>query len=289
MLERMALPLRGFANGLANVMAAIFRVLGRPGRLLQDLLNGSWLGHSLHAVLVDIVIGGATVVLLFDVLRVFFGVEGLTLASTWALGLVVLSAVGSIFSGLTDFKDTPPSHAERDVAVLHGLVNIVATAFVAVSFVQRLGGAHDLAFWLLLIGYGVVSVGGYIGGHIVFKHGYMVNFNAFSKGKRAKEFTAVAPVADVPEATPTKVMLGSPAVMLVRRGEVVHALKDTCSHAGGPLSGGELKGDTITCPWHASTFRLADGSVVHGPASSRQVSYAARINGDQVELQGPRD
>jgi nitrite reductase/ring-hydroxylating ferredoxin subunit/uncharacterized membrane protein len=289
MLERMALPLRGFANGLANVMAAIFRVLGGPGRLLQDLLNGSWLGHSLHAVLVDIVIGGATVVLLFDVLRVFFGVEGLTLASTWALGLVGLSAIGSILSGLTDFKDTPPNNAERDVAALHGLVNIVATAFVAVSFVQRLGGAHDLAFWLLLIGYGVVSVGGYIGGHIVFKHGYMVNFNAFSKGKRAKEFTAVAPVSDVPEGTPTKVMFGSTAVMLVRRGDAVHALKDTCSHAGGPLSGGELKGDTITCPWHYSTFRLADGSVVHGPASSRQVSYAARVNGDQVELQGPRD
>jgi nitrite reductase/ring-hydroxylating ferredoxin subunit/uncharacterized membrane protein len=289
MLERTARPLRGFANGLASVVDGFFRLLGRPGKLLQDLLNGSWLGHSLHAVLVDVVIGAATVALLFDVLRVIFSVDGLELGATWAIGLAWLSAIGSLLTGLTDFKDTPPNHAERDVAAFHGVVNFVATGFFAGSLFQRLGGSHDFAFWLLVVGYLVVSVGGYIGGHLVFKHGYMVNHNAFSKGKRAKEFTAVAPVADVPEDKPTKVMFGTTAVMLVRRGDVVHALKETCSHAGGPLSEGELKKDTITCPWHFSTFRISDGAVVHGPAGSRQVSYAARVNAGQIELQGPRD
>jgi nitrite reductase/ring-hydroxylating ferredoxin subunit/uncharacterized membrane protein len=223
------------------------------------------------------------------VLRVFFSIDGLETATTWVVGLAALSALGAILSGLTDYKDTAPSSAQRDVAGLHGLVNIVATVAFAVSFFQRLGGAHDGAFWILLLGYLVVSVGGYIGGHVVFKFGYMVNHNAFSRGKRAKDFTAAVAVADVPDGTPTKIMFGTTAVMLVRRGDVVHALKETCSHAGGPLSEGELKGDTITCPWHFSVFRLADGSVVHGPASSRQVSYRARINGGQVELQGPHD
>ena len=289
MLERMARPLRGLSNGIAGVTDGFYRVLGGPGRLLQDFLNGSWLGHSLHAVLVDVVIGAATAALLLDVLRVFFSVEGLETATTWVLGLAWLSALGAILSGLTDYKDTAPNSAERDVAGLHGVVNIVATIAFGISLLQRLGGAHDGAFWILLIGYLVVSVGGYIGGHVVFKFGYMVNHNAFSRGKRAKDFTAAVAVADVPDGTPTKIMFGTTAVVLVRRGDVVHALKETCSHAGGPLSEGELKGDTITCPWHFSTFRLADGSVVHGPASSRQVSYRARINGGQVELQGPHD
>jgi nitrite reductase/ring-hydroxylating ferredoxin subunit/uncharacterized membrane protein len=289
MLERMARPLRGLSNGIAGVAAGFYRVLGGPGRLLQDFLNGSWLGHSLHAVLVDVVIGGATAALLLDVLRVFFSVEGLETATTWVLGLASLSALGAIISGLTDYKDTAPNSAERDVAGLHGLVNFVATVAFTISLLQRLGGAHDGAFWTLLLGYLVISVGGYIGGHVVFKYGYMVNHNAFSRGKRAKEFTAAVAAAEVPEGTPTKIMFGTTSVMLVRRGDVVHALKETCSHAGGPLSEGELKGDTITCPWHFSTFRLADGSVVHGPASSRQVSYRARVNGDQVELQGPHD
>jgi len=289
MLERMARPLRGLSNGIAGATDGTYRVLGGPGRLLQDFLNGSWLGHSLHAVLVDVVIGAATAALLLDVLRVFFSVEGLETATTWVLGLAGLSALGAILSGLTDYKDTAPNSAERDVAGLHGVVNIVATIAFSISLLQRLGGAHDGAFWILLIGYFVISVGGYIGGHVVFKFGYMVNHNAFSRGKRAKDFTAAVAVAEVPDGTPTKIMFGTTSVVLVRRGDVVHALKETCSHAGGPLSEGELRGDTITCPWHFSTFQLADGSVVHGPASSRQVSYRARINGGQVELQGPHD
>lgn len=289
MLERMARPLRGLSNGIARVMDGFYGVLGAPGKLLQDVLNGSWLGHSLHAVLVDVVIGGATAVLLLDGLRVIFGVDGLEIAATWVLGLTVLSAIGSIVSGLTDYKDTAPNSSERDVAGLHGLTNIVATALFGVSFVQRLGDAHDGAFWLLLVGYVVVSIGGYIGGHVVYKYGYMVNHLAFSRGKRAKEFTALAPLTEVPDGAPTKVMFGSTAILVVRRGDVVHALRETCTHAGGPLSEGELKGDTITCPWHFSTFRLADGAVVHGPAGTRQPSYAARINGEMVEIQGPHD
>ena len=289
MLERMARPLRGLSNGIASAIDAVYRPLGRPGKLLQDLLNGTLLGHSLHAVLVDVVVGGATAALLLDVLRVVFNVEGMEVAATWVLGLAYLAAIGAILTGLTDYKDTAPDSAERDVASIHGLINIVATALIGISFFQRLGSAHDVAFWLLLIGYLVLSVGAYIGGHVVFKYGYMVNHNAFSRGKRAKEFTPVMALADLPDGAPTKATFGPTAVLLVRRGDIVHALKETCSHAGGPLSEGDLKDDTITCPWHFSTFRIANGTVVHGPATSRQVSYRARLNNGQVELQGPHD
>ena len=290
MLERMARPLRGFGNGLANAVRAVFRVLGTPGRFLQDFLNGSWLGHSLHAVLVDVVIGAATAAVLLDVLRVVFGVEGLETATTWVTGLAWASGVGSIITGLTDYKDTAPDSPTRDVAVLHGLVNIVGTGGFAFSTMSRLGGRHDTAFVGLLLGYAVIALGGYIGGHIVFKHGYAVNMNAFSRGKRAKEFTTLLAVADVPDdGTPTKATFGATAVVVVRRGDVVHVLKDTCSHAGGPLSQGTVNGDTIECPWHASVFRLHDGGVVHGPATSRQVTYRARVVGEQVEIQGPHD
>ena len=290
MLERTARPLRGFGNGLANVLRSGFGVLGTPGRYLQDLLNGSWLGHSLHAVLVDVVIGAATAALMLDLLRAVFGVDGLETAVTWVSGLAWISGVGSIMTGLTDYKDTAPDSQTRDVAVLHGLVNIVGTGGFAFSTISRLNGAHDAGFWGLLIGYAIVAIGGYIGGHIVYKHGYAVNVNAFSRGKRAADFTMLMPLADVPEdGTPTKAKFGATAVVVVRRGDVVHVLKETCSHAGGPLSEGTVRGDTIECPWHASVFRLADGGVVHGPATSRQVTYRARIAGENVEIQGPHD
>lgn len=286
MLERMARPLTGLWEWIAKAVAAVYRVLGTPGRFLQDFLNGVWLGHSLHAVVVDVVIGAATAALLLDVLRVFFGIEGLETATTWVVGLAWLSAVGAIFSGLTDFKDTN-SGDERNLAGFHGVTNIIGTGGLAFSTMQRLQGSHDAAFWGLLVGYLILSFGSFVGGHVVFKHAYGVNHTAFPSSKRAKEYEPVLPAAELAEGTPTKAMLGRTALVLVRRGDVVHALRDTCSHAGGPLSKGTLDGDTIICPWHASGFRLADGAVRHGPATNRQPAYRARISGDQVEVQGP--
>jgi nitrite reductase/ring-hydroxylating ferredoxin subunit len=285
MLERWARPWSRLWDGTVGVVEAIYRGLGRPGKLLQDFLNGSWLGHSLHPVVVDVVVGGATAAVLLQLLS-WFGVAELRIATIWVLGLTWLAGLSAIVSGLTDFKDTATGD-ERHVVGLHGLINIAATTVLFVAFLALLWGADGLAGWLLVGGYLVLSVGAFIGGHVVFKYGYMVNHNAFAGGKKAKEFTAVLPAAELAEATPTKAMLGATALVVVRRGDVVYALKETCSHAGGPLSQGTLAGDSIVCPWHASAFRLADGAVRHGPATTRQVAYRARIEGDQVEVQGP--
>ena len=285
MLERWARPWSRLWDGTARLMDAIYRRLGRPGKLLQDFLNGSWLGHSLHPVVVDVVVGGSTAALLLQVLS-WVGVADLRVATLWVLALTWLAGLSAIVSGLTDFKDTATGD-ERHVVGLHGLINIVATAILIGAFLALLGDADAIGGWLIVVGFAVLSVGAFIGGHVVFKYGYMVNHNAFAGGKRAKEYTAILPAAELPEETPVKTMLGPTALVVVRRGDVVHALKETCSHAGGPLSQGTLVGDTIVCPWHGSAFRLSDGAVRHGPATTRQVSYRARINADQVEVQGP--
>ena len=286
MIERWARPLSGLWNGIAAVSRGFYRVLGDPGKLLQDFLNGSWLGHALHPVLTDVVIGGATMAVVLDILRVFFSVDGMETAITWTVGLTALSGVGAILTGLTDFKDTAEGD-ERNIAGFHGVINIVAVLIFAVSLLQRLGDSHDVGFWTFLVGYLVISVGSYIGGHVVYKYGYMVNRNAFARGKKAAEFTAIMSADTLVADTPTKAAFGATSLVVVRRGDLVYALKETCSHAGGPLAEGTLKDDTIVCPWHASAFRLSDGAVRHGPASSRQVAYRARISGGQVEIQGP--
>jgi nitrite reductase/ring-hydroxylating ferredoxin subunit/uncharacterized membrane protein len=288
MLERAARPLRGFGDWLARVMDGFYRVLGRPGKWLQDFVNGTWLGHPVHPVLTDVVIGGATLIAIFDLVTLAIGPSGLETASLIGVGLVALSAIGAVATGLTEFKDTHTGN-ERNVVILHGLINIVATVLYVASFFVRLAGSETIGISLAIAGFLVLLVGGFIGGHVVFKYGYTVNRNAFAKGQRAKEWTPIIAAADVPEATPTKVMLSNTALVVVRRGDLVHALKATCSHAGGPLDEGELVGDTIVCPWHFSAFRLSDGAVRHGPATSRQVRYETRVHDHQVEVQGPID
>jgi nitrite reductase/ring-hydroxylating ferredoxin subunit/uncharacterized membrane protein len=285
-LERWSRPFMGFGNWLAGVVNAVYRGLGAPGKLLQDLLNGSFLGHSLHGVLTDATVGSVTALLVLDAVGVIFGVRDLETASVILLGFSALSAWGTILAGLTDYKDTATGD-ERNVATLHGLINIVATLFYTVAFFVRWSGGVAAGRWLSLIGFLLLASGAFIGGHLVYKYGYMVNHNAFARGRRAREFTPVMAVADLPDATPTKAMLGPTGLVVVRRGDLVYALKASCSHAGGPLAEGELKGDSIVCPLHGSTFRLSDGAVRHGPAATREVTYRARINDGQVEVQGP--
>jgi nitrite reductase/ring-hydroxylating ferredoxin subunit/uncharacterized membrane protein len=285
-LERWSRPFMGFGNWLASLINAVYRGLGAPGKLLQDLLNGSYLGHTLHGVLTDATVGSVTALLVLDAVGVIFGVQDLETASVILLGFSALSAWGTILAGLTDYKDTATGD-ERNVATLHGLVNIVATLFYTVAFFVRWSGGVAAGRWLSLIGFLLLASGAFIGGHLVFKYGYMDNHNAFSRGRRAKVFTPVMAVAVLPDATPTKASLGPTSLVVVRRGDLVYALKATCSHAGGPLPEGELKGDSIVCPWHGSTFRLSDGAVRHGPAATREVAYRARIKEGQVEVQGP--
>jgi nitrite reductase/ring-hydroxylating ferredoxin subunit/uncharacterized membrane protein len=287
MLERWARPLARISNATAKLLDAFFSALGRPGKLFQDFLNGAWLGHSLHPVVVDVVVGGSTVALLLQLLTWLTPAEVRT-ALVWTVALTWLAGVSAIVTGLTDFKDTAKGD-ERNLVGLHGLINIVAILALIGAFAALLADADGVAGWLIVAGFLILSVGAFIGGHVVFKYGYMVNRNAFARGKAAKEFTAVLPTAELAEETPTQAMLGTTALVVVRRGDLVFALKDTCSHAGAPLSKGQLKGDTIVCPSHASAFRLRDGAVRHGPSSTRQVAYRARINGDQVEVQGPID
>lgn len=226
MLERLGGPFQGFGDWVAGVTNAFYRVLGRPGKWLQDFLNGSWLGHPAHPVVVDIVVGGATVVFVFDVAALFLGSTELDMASLVAVAVTALAALSAVVTGLTDFKDTAKGD-ERNVAILHGLLNILATVAYLASFAVRLGGSADAGRWLSIVGVVILTGGAFIGGHVVFKYGYMVNRNAFARGQRAKEYTPVAPVADVPEGTPVKAMLGSTALVVVRRADLVSALKAT--------------------------------------------------------------
>ena len=290
LLERWARPFSGFGAWLAKLTNGIYRSLGFPGRLFQDLMNGSFLGHSTHGLLTDAAVGAVTALLVLDAVAVLFGADGsgFETASLVVLGFGALSAWGAVVAGLTDHKDVDPGDA-RNMATLHGLINIVATIGYTVAFFVRLGGGVGPSRWISLIAFLLLASGAFIGGHLVYKYGVMVNHNAFSGGRRAKEFMPILPSAELPEGTPTKAAIGPTNLVLVRRGDLVYALKATCTHAGGPLAEGTLNGDTITCPWHGSVFRLSDGAVRHGPAQTREIAYRARISEGQVEVQGPID
>ncbi|MGH3784157.1 MAG: Rieske (2Fe-2S) protein [Pseudonocardiaceae bacterium] len=87
------------------------------------------------------------------------------------------------------------------------------------------------------------------------------------------ERQALGPLEEFPLGRPVRRLAGDVPVFVLRRGGIISdvtVLSDRCPHLSAPLHEGELSevgGEVcITCPWHASVFRLRDGGVVHGPA-----------------------
>ena len=121
-----------------------------------------------------------------------------------------------------------------------------------------------------------------LGGHLSFVEGVGVDQTVFEK--HPEEWTPTVSEDELAEGRPVCVKAGDVDVLIVRDGESIHALDNRCTHRGGPLHEGELSDGCVTCPWHGSRFRLADGSIVQGPATSPQPLYETRVNDGRVEV-----
>ena len=74
-------------------------------------------------------------------------------------------------------------------------------------------------------------------------------------------------------------------IALFRVNGAFYALSDTCTHRGGPLSGGDVEGAEVTCPWHGAKFDISTGAILGGPARAGVKSYPVRVTGADVEIE----
>jgi 3-phenylpropionate/trans-cinnamate dioxygenase ferredoxin subunit len=89
-------------------------------------------------------------------------------------------------------------------------------------------------------------------------------------------------LSELDDKKPLAVEIGDVAVVLVRDGDEVHALRDECSHASLSLSEGEVTRKGIECWLHGSCFDLRTGRPSSPPATEPVDVYAVRIDGDDV-------
>ncbi|MEO6422888.1 MAG: FAD-dependent oxidoreductase [Candidatus Nitrotoga sp.] len=82
------------------------------------------------------------------------------------------------------------------------------------------------------------------------------------------DFASGVPLTSVKDRTLQLGHANGEAVILVRQGDVVHAVGATCTHYGAPLADGLLVGDTVRCPWHHACFSLLNGEALRAPALS---------------------
>jgi nitrite reductase/ring-hydroxylating ferredoxin subunit/uncharacterized membrane protein len=266
------------STALDKIAKPVAGVVGKAvgPRRVRNLLSGTKLGHPVHPMLTDLPIGAWSMSALLDTV----GGTSAEPAADLLISTGILSAIPTAMTGLNDWSDT--IGAERRLGAAHAGANVAALGLYLASLIARRRGRRGGGKALGLAGLGVLTVGGYLGGHLSFAKAVNVNHTPFEH--RPQEWTPVLADAELREGDHRKVSAGDAAVLLVRDGGHLHALANICSHAGGPLDEGELLDGCVVCPWHASTFRLTDGSIMRGPASIPQPTYQVRVHDGKIEV-----
>lgn len=246
--------------------------LQRSARL-RALLSGTALGHPIHPLLVSAPIGSFTAASAMDV-------AGESAAAQRLIALGLITAVPTAVTGGSDWVYT--TGAERRVGFVHAATNWLALGSYAASWQARRRERSGLGIALALFGAGLLSVAGWLGGHLVYARGVGVDTTAFLVAPDT--WQTVIAYAELADGVPFSIEVAGTAVVLVRRGEQVYALDDRCTHRGGPLHEGSVDGDCIDCPWHGSRFRLDDGRVIAGPATRPQRTWQVRRANGAVQI-----
>lgn len=273
-----------WADPLGDLMQRIFRTIYGPFPALRDFLHGTWLGHPVHPMITDIPIGAFIVAFVLDIVGPFPSA-----AATWAIAIGFVSMLAAALAGYADYIDLDGT--SKRVGSLHSTAMLLAAVLYFVSLGTRLGwwgpldvGASSaLAIWTSSVGLLLVLVGGYLGGELVFNLGSQVDRHAWRGG--GTKWQALD-IDSVPEDKLTKAKAGAQTLVVVRRGEKIFALHDTCSHQGCSLADGKLidDGKRIECKCHGSRFELANGSVNRGPAVYPQPQYDVRRSEGKIEV-----
>ena len=273
--------LKALSDWLTGVLGPV-RERHQDKLVLELLHGGRWAGHPLHPALSDLPIGLWTSVTVLDIAdRDPAPRPGIDAAG-------VLSAAGILASGataLTGLSDwTVSNDQDRRIGLLHGLLNTVAFGLQGASLGSRMAGHRDAARALAAASLTVTAGAGYLGGHLVFTKGVMVNRVAWTAGPR--RWTRALQEADLPDDSPTAVEAEGRQILLYRHHGTLYAPDNICSHAGGLLSRGTVSDLMVTCPLHGTRFALADGGVSRGPASQPQPVLPTRIRNGWIEVRG---
>lgn len=245
---------------------------------LKDALSGTWLGHPVHPMLTDVVIGSFTGASLLDLLA-----DGAEVASQRLIALGLLAYLPTAAAGINDWADTEiVDEGIRRVGLVHATCNAVAASLYAFSWRARRRGARRTGTALGLAGMTVTMAGGYLGGYLSMTKGVGPAQTVFDPGPT--DWTAAADASLLPEGRPQRVVVDDTPVLLLRDGERIFAIHDRCSHRGCSLSEGKVEGEEVVCACHGSRFSLRDGALRGGPATAAQPAFQVRVQDGRVEV-----
>jgi nitrite reductase/ring-hydroxylating ferredoxin subunit/uncharacterized membrane protein len=271
----------------AHVLDPVVRVLSDgvvralPAGPRADALHGVPFGQPAHPALVRLPLGCWTSAVLLDL------IPGTDRAARMLIGAGVALTLPAGATGLADWSAL---HSDQQrVGLVHAVCQTSAATLFLGSLAARASGRPR--YGRLLSGGGLViaTAGSYLGGHLALRLGAGASHAEQVSHLTGLGWHDLCELSDLPDRRPARRQLGYLSLLVYRQGDEVNVLSDRCSHLGGPLHQGRIVVERgaacVACPWHGSTFSVADGSVVHGPATARQPAFETRVTATgRVEL-----
>src|SRR5713226_6949607 len=98
-------------------------------------------------------------------------------------------------------------------------------------------------------------------------------------------FIEIARIDEIAPGEAKMVEVEGKKIAIFNREGDYYAIDDTCPHARGPLSEGEVEGEVVTCPWHGSKFNIKTGEVLGPPARRGVDSYRVQVEGSIIKIE----
>jgi 3-phenylpropionate/trans-cinnamate dioxygenase ferredoxin subunit len=93
-------------------------------------------------------------------------------------------------------------------------------------------------------------------------------------------------VSEIAPGSTRRVEVNGEPVLLCNVEGKIYAIEDTCTHDGGELDQGYLEGCQIMCPRHGAFFDVRTGAALTLPAVLPVRTYAVRVEGDAIFVEG---
>lgn len=130
------------------------------GPVRRAALQGAWLGHALHPLVIEMPMGTWMSATALDLL----GGDDARGSATLLTGLGVASAVPAALTGWAEYAAS--GRPERRVGVVHAAANGIGVTLQTASLAARVTGRHRLGVLLGLGAMGVTGGAGFLGGHL---------------------------------------------------------------------------------------------------------------------------
>ncbi|MGP0027157.1 MAG: Rieske (2Fe-2S) protein [Streptosporangiaceae bacterium] len=271
------------AHALDRVVQGLSDTVVRalPAGARTDALHGVPFGQPAHPALVRLPLGCWTSAVLLEAFRGTERASGM---------LIAAGIVGTGPAAATGLADWSALHRDQQrVGLVHAVCQASAATLFLGSLAARAGGRPGYSRLLSGAGLATATIGSYLGGHLALRLGAGTSHAEQISHLAGLGWHDLCGLGELPDGHPARRQLGYLSLLVYRQGSEVSVLSDRCSHLGGPLHQGRIVVERgrlcVACPWHGSTFAIADGTVVHGPATARQPSFETRVTDrGRVEL-----